>query len=273
LRRAWGLIDEERRDLWNDDNINPVCISVYRPFLQYARTFSRENFNSYTSISSSMYISLSTPILSLHAAFLQIYARYLMLSSLAENIRDSSFFVSFMTAAICVAAVLVCIETQLAVPLESNTLPGLEWTSTGVLMVFTVEIIVKVVALGPHPLRYFRERWNVFDITVVVLCWLFQLPFAPPASSIVSMLRLLRVLRLLQLAKSLPQLQVLLAALLSGFSSITFVFIILFIFFYIFANIGMLLFARNDPTHFANLHVSLLSLYRTATFDGWSDLL
>ncbi len=53
----------------------------------------------------------------------------------------------------------------------------------------------------------------------------------------------------------------------------TFVTIILFVFFYIYSIIGMLLFRLNDPEHFGSLQMALITLFRIACFDGWSDLL
>ncbi len=89
----------------------------------------------------------------------------------------------------------------------------------------------------------------------------------------VAMLRLLRLLRVLKLVKALPELRIIIEALISGFSSITFVCVILFIVYYLYANIGMMIFARNDPAHFGNLQDAMTTLFRLATFDAWSDLL
>ena len=43
--------------------------------------------------------------------------------------------------------------------------------------------------------------------------------------------------------------------------------------YYIFAIIGLMLFGRNDPVEFGSLQMALISTYRLATFDNWSDLL
>jgi hypothetical protein len=136
-----------------------------------------------------------------------------------------------------------------------------------------VDIIVKVFGEGLQPLRYFIDPWNKFDFFIVAACYAFKLPFMPTAGSMLSMLRLLRLLRVLKLVKALPQLRIIIEALLSGLSSITFVTIILFMYFYIYANIGMLLFANNDPAHFGTLGEALISLFRISTFDGWTDIL
>jgi hypothetical protein len=100
-----------------------------------------------------------------------------------------------------------------------------------------------------------------------------MLPFMPNVSSLLGMLRLLRLLRVLKLVKALPELRIIIEALISGFGSIFFVTIILFMFFYLYANIGLILFSGNDQTHFGNLQLALMSLFRAATMDDWTDIM
>jgi voltage-gated sodium channel len=95
----------------------------------------------------------------------------------------------------------------------------------------------------------------------------------PDVSSLVQMLRLLRLLRVLKLVKALPNLQQIVEVIISSASSISFVTIILFMYFYLLANIGMIMFAANDPEHFGRLQFALLTLFRQATTDNWSDVM
>jgi voltage-gated sodium channel len=203
---------------------------------------------------------------------LQLYRKYLMFQQHAENLRDDVHFTTIMTLSIIMAGILVGVETQMAVPTKVQNNVGIDAANNFVLAMFTIEIVVKLVAMGPRPLSYFKEGWNCFDFFIVFACYLFMSPALPNLGSIIAMLRLLRLLRVLKLAKQLPQLRVIIEALISGFGSITFVFIILFIWFYIFAIIGVMLFSKNDPGHMGNLHLTLLSLFRAATYDAWSDL-
>jgi hypothetical protein len=66
---------------------------------------------------------------------------------------------------------------------------------------------------------------------------------------------------------------VIVTALIMGCQSIGFIAIILFIFFYIFAIIGLMLFRENDPWHFGSLHIALLTLFRCATLEDWTDVM
>ena len=133
--------------------------------------------------------------------------------------------------------------------------------------------MVKVLAEGFKPLRFFNDSWNCFDFGIVFACFIFMLPFMPNVSSLLGMLRLLRLLRVLKLVKALPELRIIIEALISGLGSITFVTIILFMFFYLYANIGLILFSVNDPMHFGNLQLALQSLFRAGTMDDWTDIM
>jgi hypothetical protein len=97
--------------------------------------------------------------------------------------------------------------------------------------------------------------------------------FLPAAGSLVTMLRHLRLLRVLKLVKSLPALAVIVNALIMGLSSIGFIGIILGLCFYLFAILGMILFRDNDPWHFGSLHTSILTLFRCATGEDWTDVM
>jgi len=93
------------------------------------------------------------------------------------------------------------------------------------------------------------------------------------AGALLVVLRLLRLLRVLKLVKSLPQLQVIVIALMKGFKSIGYIGIILMMCFYLFAICAMILFSENDPFHFGNLHLSMISLFRASTLEDWTDIM
>ena len=42
--------------------------------------------------------------------------------------------------------------------------------------------------------------------------------------------------------------------------------------FYLFGIAAVVLFKRNDPFHFPNLHFAMLSLSRAATSEDWTDI-
>jgi voltage-gated sodium channel len=136
-----------------------------------------------------------------------------------------------------------------------------------VLIIFIIEVLVKLIAEFPKPWKYFTDAWNVFDFIIVAAA------FMPFGGSSVAILRLLRLLRVLKLIKALPKLQMLVGALLKSIPSMGYVSILLLLLFYIYAVAGVFFFGENDPIHFENLQTSMLSLFRVVTLEDWTDIM
>ena len=62
-------------------------------------------------------------------------------------------------------------------------------------------------------------------------------------------------------------------SLFSGMTSLFFLVVILLLFFYLFAVGGLVLFRENDAVHFGNLQIALLSLFRAASCEDWTDIM
>ena len=136
-----------------------------------------------------------------------------------------------------------------------------------ILGLFVFEICLKLVSFVPRVDRFFEDGWNVFDFIIVGACFL---PF--DGQSII-VLRLLRVLRIVRLVGTIPELKLIVNTLLKSIPSLGYIGILLFILFYIYACLGTFLFRENDPIHFESLHISLLSLFRVATLEDWTDIM
>lgn len=136
-----------------------------------------------------------------------------------------------------------------------------------ILGIFIFEVVVKMGACWPRPLRYFRSGWNCFDFTIVVAC---LLPSVGPWAAV---LRLFRVLRVVRLVSAVPKLQVLVDALLRSLPSMGYVGVLLMLHFYIYAVLGVFFFRGNDPGHFGDLGLALLTLFRVVTLEDWTDVM
>ena len=212
-----------------------------------------------------------------------LFRQYLKLAVFMDGVAKHPYFVNLITVTILAAGVVVGFQTELAKPgsdqarlPEDKDMPTIEALGVCddiILAIFTLDVVVKLIAEGHRPLHYFDDGWNCFDFFIVAAAFIFMLPFMPDLSSMLAMLRLLRLLRVLKLVKALPQLRIIIEALISGFGSIFFVMMILFMFFYLYANVGMMFFAKNDPAHFGCLQYALLTLFRCATMDDWSDIM
>ena len=182
-----------------------------------------------------------------------------------RSVSESAAFQHTITGFILLAGVLVGLETYPSIVARWGA--PLHLLNQLVLAVFVAEILVKMGAEGSRPLRYFRDPWNVFDFAIVVVC------FLPVDAQGVAVLRLARLLRVLKLVRALPKLQVLVSALLKSIPSMGYVSLLLFLLFYLYAVAGTMFFGGNDPIHFGNLQLSMLSLFRAVTLEDWTDLM
>lgn len=178
---------------------------------------------------------------------------------------ESASFNRFVTAIILFAAVLVGLETY--PPLIERYGSTLHLLNNLVLTIFALEVLLRMGALWPRPLRYFQSGWNIFDFLIVVGSLLPGLGAYAPA------MRLLRLLRVLRLIRTLPDLQIILGALLRSIPSIGYVLVLMLLLLYVYAVAGVFLFGTNDPFHFGNLHTALLTLFSILTLEGWVDVL
>ncbi len=184
---------------------------------------------------------------------------------LARKVADSSAFQRFVMLVIVAAGILVGIETYPSMVAEHGGI--LHALDKIILGIFVVEILVKLAASMPKPWRYFTDGWNVFDFTIVAVC------FMPFDGGYVTVLRLLRLLRVLRLVHALPKLQILVNALLKSIPSMGYVAMFLGLLFYVYGVTGVFLFGGNDPLHFGSLQKAVLTLFTVVTLEGWADLL
>src|SRR6185503_20028375 len=85
--------------------------------------------------------------------------------------------------------------------------------------------------------------------------------------------RLVRILRVLRLLKALPRLRMIVHALIDSFSSMGYVSFLLFLLFYIYAALGVSLFAHIDPLHFGRMERAFITLFQSLPLDGWAEIM
>jgi voltage-gated sodium channel len=187
------------------------------------------------------------------------------LSRWASALVASRAFQRGVLAAILVGAVVVGLETYPGLMARHGAvIKTIDWL---VITAFAVEALLKMLQHGRRWPRYFRDPWNVFDFTILAVCLL------PVGGHFVAVLRLARVLRALRLVTALPRLQILVSALLKSVPSMGYVGLLLLLLFYVYGVMGVALFRDNDPVHFGNLKLSLLTLFRVVTLEDWTDVM
>ena len=153
-------------------------------------------------------------------------------------------------------------------PYMVNRFSGIFFLSDVIILgIFILEIIIKIAAEGKKPWRYFFDPWNIFDFLIVAVC------FLPIDAQFAAVLRLARLFRVLKLVRALPKLQILVSALLKSLPSMAYVGLLLGLLFYIYSVAGVFLFGDNDPVHFGNLWIAMLSLFRVVTGEDWTDVM
>ena len=177
----------------------------------------------------------------------------------------SGLFQNTILLLILLAAALVGIETYPAMVERYGTV--LHLLDKIVLWLFVLEALLKMAQHGRHWYRYFQDPWNVFDFTIVVVC------FLPVNAQYAAVLRLARILRALRLVSVVPQLQLIVGSLIKSLPSMCYVSILLILMFYVYAVMGVFLWSGNDPVHFRDLQTSMLSLFRVVTLEDWTDIM
>ncbi len=181
-----------------------------------------------------------------------------------EHLRANKVFEAFVIGVIIASALLIGAKTYE----ESSQFDQLlVWLDTAVTLFFLFEILVRMAA-EKRLLNFFRSGWNLFDFIIVVAS---LVPIND--SEMVLVARLLRVFRVLRLVSLIPELRVLLAALVKSIPRMGYVALLMFIIFYIYAAIGSFMFNAIDPVLWGNISIAMLTLFRVATFEDWTDVM
>ena len=85
--------------------------------------------------------------------------------------------------------------------------------------------------------------------------------------------RLLRIFRVLRLVSLIPELRLLVNALFKAIPRMGYVVLLMFVIFYIYGAIGSFMFEDINPKRWDNVSVAMLTLFRVATFEDWTDLM
>ena len=180
-------------------------------------------------------------------------------------------FEAFFTLVIVVNSVILAARTQHQ---SDATEDAFFIINTVLLSLFTVEIIIKVIALLPR--RYILDRWNIFDVVVVTLSWIGY----SVGGSGASIVRLFRVGRLFMLVKKAKGLQTLINTLLQALPAFLNISFLLLVVYFIFGIMGVQLFGRtphgnavDEMTNFETVWNALITLFTIGTTETWEDVM
>lgn len=176
---------------------------------------------------------------------------------------DSQAFMYVISGVIAFSCILLAVETSESLPSRVRT--TLEFLNDVVLVLFTIEIAIRLFAHWGHWSDFFNG-WNIFDFSIVVACWI------PGINEVVVAVRILRLARVLKLFRW-PQIRVLLDTAFESVLAVGSISILLGIVFFGFSIVGCTIFREAAPTDWGNLGLSMMTLLQIATFDDWAVLL
>ena len=184
---------------------------------------------------------------------------------LAERLTKARAFEFGIIALIVANGVLLGLETSPR--LLDHAGDWLHFGERFILWVFVAEAALKIFAVSPKVDRYFRDSWNLFDFTIVVLA------FIPAVGPFAIVARLARLARILRLVSALPELRLIVTTMVRSIPGMLNIVVLISIVAYIYAIIGYQMFHEHDPEHWRNLGISLLSLFRVITLEDWTDIM
>lgn len=182
-----------------------------------------------------------------------------------KRVTESKLFQNGIIALILFNGILLGLETVESIAQSFGAMITL--ANQTILAIFVVEAALKLTAAWPKPQNYFRDGWNTFDFIIVVFSLL------PATGEYATVARLLRLLRVMRLLSAVPELRLIVATVIRTVPSMAHVFLLLGVLFYIYGVAGYHAFHEHDPTHWRSLGISLLTLFRVATLEDWTDVM
>ncbi|WP_018691791.1 ion transporter [Algicola sagamiensis] len=176
---------------------------------------------------------------------------------------DSKAFQSFVVAVIILSALSIGAHTYNLPVWAVKTLNTFDIMIT---VFFLFELVIRYFSSN-GPKDFFKSGWNIFDTLIVIGSLI------PATGSTVLLARLLRIFRVLRLVSMVPELKVLVNSLIKAMPRMGYIALLMFVIFYIYAAIGSILFSKINPVLWGDVSISMLTLFRVATFEDWTDVM
>ena len=180
-----------------------------------------------------------------------------------KKVDSSPLFQWSVITVIVMSALLIGAKTH---DLPEQVVSLLSFLDSAITVFFVIELSIRFIAY-PNKKTFFKSGWNIFD-TIIVIGSLI-----PAGGSGVLLARLLRVFRVLRLVSMVPELRLLINALLKAIPRMGYIALLMFVIFYIYAAMGSMLFHPINEVLWGDVSISMLTLFRVATFEDWTDVM
>lgn len=184
--------------------------------------------------------------------------------SFVTRIEASPLFQGSVIFIIVLSALSIGAKTYDVPPLFLKIMSVLD---AGITVFFLAEILLRFSA-SQDKRSFFKDGWNLFDTLIVIGS---LVPIANAQAVLIG--RLLRVFRVLRLVSVVPELRSLINALLKAIPRMGYIVLLMFIIFYIYGATGSLFFSGINEILWGDVSISMLTLFRVATFEDWTDVM
>ena len=175
----------------------------------------------------------------------------------------SSQFELLIAFVILVNAVSLAILTM--PDLDKSVREACEQIDLVCFVIYTVELVLRIISYGKRPWEFFRQGWNVFDFVVIAA--------APFFAGQTAVLRILRLLRLFRIFRFLPEVRVLTTSIVRSLPPLMSLAVLIFVALFMYGMLGFYLFGESDPTNWGSITEAMTSLFILLTLENFPNYL
>jgi voltage-gated sodium channel len=168
-----------------------------------------------------------------------------------------------------IAFVILVNATSLAIltmpDLDGSVRAACEQIDLVCFVIYSVELVLRIVSYGKKPWEFFRQGWNVFDFVVIAA--------APFFAGQTAVLRILRLLRLFRIFRFLPEVRVLTTSIVRSLPPLMSLAVLIFVALFMYGMLGFYLFGEGDPTNWGSITEAMTSLFILLTLENFPNYL
>ena len=194
------------------------------------------------------------------------------------NVTNPCSFDAFIMGCILANSAIMAMEYH---GMSDGYRATLFWINVVFAIIFTIELVVKVMALGWR--RYIMDSWNKFDCIIVFGTNVGLLLFFAAGievGSIASVVRMCRIGRIFRLINSAKSLNHYFTTIMVSLPSLYNIGLLLFLLFFIYAVMAVQIFSKvafgddyNNRANFRNFGNSFVTLFRFSTGENWNGFM
>ncbi len=183
------------------------------------------------------------------------------LTNTLVSVTESPWFTRFIVAVIVINAATLTLE---AIPVTQQPWKDvLYMVDRAALLIFWMEAVLKISAKRAG---YFKEGWNLFDFTILLLT-------SAPGIGNLSALRSLRILRALRLFSVVPQFRFVAEAFIASIRTVLATMAIISVVTLIASVMAVGLLGAKHPEYFGTLDRAVFSMLQLMTLENWPTIL